>query len=170
MAFFDQPESRDELGLGTIRDSIADILFPGTSTIQTRLQYMLFVPWIFKGIENGATDGNADKLVSDARVLELHLTEALEAGGESTGIIGRVARAKLQRLPSSIYWVGLEQWGIRRFHGSIESYFRSIPGQRRSMSSRRKLDEFERVDRDVHNWHPGLPAPPRSFRNRRPFG
>lgn len=32
-------ESRDELGIGGIRDSIADQLFPGTSTIQTRLRY-----------------------------------------------------------------------------------------------------------------------------------
>jgi hypothetical protein len=39
--------TRDELGLGAIRDSFADQLFPGTSTIQTRLRYMLFVPWIY---------------------------------------------------------------------------------------------------------------------------
>ena len=37
MALFQERESRDELGLGAIRDSIADHLFPGTSTIQTRL-------------------------------------------------------------------------------------------------------------------------------------
>ena len=44
MALFQEKESRDELGLGAIRDSIADHLFPGTSTIQTRLRYMLFIP------------------------------------------------------------------------------------------------------------------------------
>ena len=38
MALFQERESRDELGLGGIRDSIADHLFPGTSTIQTRLR------------------------------------------------------------------------------------------------------------------------------------
>jgi Family of unknown function (DUF6361) len=47
MALFEERESRDELGLGAIRDSIADHLFPGTSTIQTRLRYMLFIPWLF---------------------------------------------------------------------------------------------------------------------------
>ena len=46
MAMFEGKETRDEIGLGPIRDSIADHLFPGTSTIQTRLRYMLFVPWI----------------------------------------------------------------------------------------------------------------------------
>ena len=35
MALFQERETRDELGLGGIRDSIADHLFPGTSTIQT---------------------------------------------------------------------------------------------------------------------------------------
>jgi Family of unknown function (DUF6361)/Bacterial conjugation TrbI-like protein len=40
MALFQERESRDELGLGAIRDSIADHLFPGTSTIQTRLRFV----------------------------------------------------------------------------------------------------------------------------------
>ncbi len=51
MALFQERESRDELGLGAIRDSIADHLFPGTSTIQTRLRYMLFIPWLFRMLE-----------------------------------------------------------------------------------------------------------------------
>ena len=38
LSLFNQPESRDELGLGGIRDAIADQLFLGTSTIQTRLR------------------------------------------------------------------------------------------------------------------------------------
>lgn len=43
-ALFQERESRDELGLGGIRDSIADHLFPGSSTIQTRLRYMHTLP------------------------------------------------------------------------------------------------------------------------------
>ena len=31
---FGEQDTRDELGLGTIRDTIAEILFPGTNTIQ----------------------------------------------------------------------------------------------------------------------------------------
>ena len=41
----------DELGLGTLRDVISDALFPGTSSIHTRLRYMLFVPWIYQKLE-----------------------------------------------------------------------------------------------------------------------
>jgi len=40
LSLFQEKESRDELGL--VRDSFADQLFPGTSTIKTRLCYMLF--------------------------------------------------------------------------------------------------------------------------------
>ena len=35
----------DELGIGVVRDRLADILFPGTSTIQTRAKYFFIVPW-----------------------------------------------------------------------------------------------------------------------------
>jgi len=31
-----QQDTIDELGIGSVRDSIANILFPGTTTIQTR--------------------------------------------------------------------------------------------------------------------------------------
>jgi uncharacterized protein DUF6361 len=51
LALFQERESRDELGLGAVRDSIADHLFPGTSTIQIRLRYMLFIPWLFRTLE-----------------------------------------------------------------------------------------------------------------------
>jgi hypothetical protein len=124
MALFQERETRDELGLGSIRDSIADHLFPGTSTIQTRLRYMLFIPWIFQMME-GSTN-SPERLAAEARGLENRLVDALRAGGENTGVIGREAGANLQRLPSSVYWVGLGAWGIRIFPGSIDSFFSSM--------------------------------------------
>ena len=42
---FSESETRDELGIGAIRDTFSNLLFPGTSTIQRRVKYMLFVPW-----------------------------------------------------------------------------------------------------------------------------
>jgi hypothetical protein len=47
--------ARDELGLGTIRDAFGDHLFPGTSTIQTRTRYFLFIPWIYRDLERRRT-------------------------------------------------------------------------------------------------------------------
>lgn len=46
IALFDEKDTRDELGIGTVRDAFANAFFPGTSTIETRLRYCLFVPWI----------------------------------------------------------------------------------------------------------------------------
>ena len=51
LSLFQERDSREELGLGAIRDSFADRLFPGTSTIQTRLRYMFFIPWIYRELE-----------------------------------------------------------------------------------------------------------------------
>lgn len=51
ISLFSTPEARDELGLGAIRDAFSDLLFPGTSTIQTRLRYFIFLPRIMSEIE-----------------------------------------------------------------------------------------------------------------------
>ncbi|MBX3438179.1 MAG: hypothetical protein KF861_11860 [Planctomycetaceae bacterium] len=43
IGLFGKKTTRDELGLGSLRDTFADLLFPGTSTIQTAARYVLFV-------------------------------------------------------------------------------------------------------------------------------
>ena len=48
---FRERETRDELGIGSVRDAFADLLFPATSTIQTRAKYLLFVPWTYMELE-----------------------------------------------------------------------------------------------------------------------
>jgi hypothetical protein len=116
MDLFDSEDSRDELGLGSVRDSLADLMFPGTSTIQTRLRYMLFVPWIYRMA--GAQTGIAATRQDHARGLEIRLIDALINGGETQNVIGSAAREKLKRLPSDVYWAGLLTLGIRRFQGS----------------------------------------------------
>jgi len=44
---FTDRDSRDELGLGQVRDAISDGLFPGTSVLLTRARYLLLVPWCY---------------------------------------------------------------------------------------------------------------------------
>ena len=118
-----EPGTLDELGIGSIRDTIADTLFPGTSTIQTRARYFLFVPWILQQVERSSTRRHEER----ARSLQLQLCNALdEAHGPNQGVIGREARAALQRWPLSLYWLGLARWGIRRYPGSIRSYFAAL--------------------------------------------
>ena len=48
---FREHDTRDELGLGSVRDAFADMLFPGTSTIMTRARYFLLVPWTYQRLE-----------------------------------------------------------------------------------------------------------------------
>jgi len=166
MALFQERESRDELGLGAIRDSIADHLFPGTSTIQTRLRYMLFIPWLFQRLEGRGMPQS--QLHTEARGLEIRLVDALKSGGESNGIIGRDAGARLQRLPSSVYWAGLGIWGIRLFPGSIDSLFVSLSGVKRRRVS---LDSEDAAagPRIAAIWSQSLPQPPDDLLDRAVF-
>lgn len=166
MALFQERESRDELGLGAIRDSIADQLFPGTSTIQTRLRYMLFIPWLFRTLEG--RDVPESELRTEARALEIRLADALKAGGESNGIIGRDAGPRLQRLPSSVYWAGLGAWGIRLFPGSIDSLFISLRGLKRPRVSSDSEDAAA-GSRAAAIWNPALPPAPNGLLDRAAF-
>jgi len=52
---FRDKEIREELGVGTVRDALSDILFSGTSTLHTRVKYMLLIPCIFIKLERSKT-------------------------------------------------------------------------------------------------------------------
>lgn len=134
MDLFSEKEARDELGLGSVRDAISDLLFPGTSTIQTRLRYMMFVPWLYR--QAARAGGRADL----ARRLEIQLITALLRGGETENVIGSEARDSLKRLPSDVYWAGLLALGIRTSPGGRAEFLAAgdVPGM----------------------WVPSLPAAP----------
>lgn len=145
LALFREREARDELGLGGVYGSISDQLFPGTSTIQTRLRYMLFVPWVYQAIAQ--KEGvNGERASKEA---EQHLITALLASNDTRGVLGQRAREGLKRYPSDVYWAGLETWGIRTFPGSREDLHRDLdaPGA----------------------WDPHLPMPPDHFPGRASF-
>lgn len=160
LQLFSDRESRDELGLGAIRDSLADHLFPGTSTIQTRLRYMVFIPYLLRALEGGP--GSAAELQTLARNRELKLIEALKAGGDEQGVIGARAGKTLQRLPSSVYWAGLASWGIRLYPGSIESYFASIPRRRAAEVGRRDPEGKDQFS-TTNTWSGALPPMPEAM-------
>jgi hypothetical protein len=159
---FREKNTVDELGLSPIRDVFADHFFPGTSTIQTRARYFLFLPWILLRYERSKL--SVQERVSKLRMRETRLINALLQGCEDpTGIIGRDAQAGLQRMPSSVYWRGLRLWGIRLFDGSIEQYFRRL--SRQGVASQRPVstDDGEPLDGTSRNWHPALPAEPQGL-------
>ena len=160
-----EPGTLDELGIGTIRDTIADTLFPGISTIQTRARYFLFIPWIMEMAEYGSPRYGEERV----RRLQLQLCDALvKAHGAAPGVIGRQAGAALQRWPLSIYWFGIVKWGICRYLGSPQLYFED---QRRpptwQLTDRALEDPVEgsrdeATDRARGNWA-SMPEPPPGF-------
>lgn len=105
-ALLTTPGSVDALGLGGIRDRFADAMFPGTSTIQTRLRYALFVAWTYDSLRNLPS---AD-LVREARAEEIATIKRLQQGEAGNGIIGVRAGETLVRLPSMSYWTLLQNW------------------------------------------------------------
>ena len=164
LSLFQEKESRDELGLGSVRDAFADRLFPGTSTIQTRLRYMLFAPWIYTRLENERV--SFAEISARVRKAEVALIDALKESDDKDGIFGKQAGRALQRLPSAIYWAGLGAWGIRRFDGSQDEYHRALDGlyTRRGHAARRKQDGDEsEADPALVTWHPRVPPPPDGF-------
>jgi hypothetical protein len=159
---FHEPETRDELGIGVIRDAFSDYLFPGTGTVQTRAKYFLFVPWIYLSLEK--KEVRSSKIYHRARSIELKLTHTLLEAGETDGVIGRVSKDTLQRLPSNIYWSGMGTLGIRLFPGGQQQYHDYLDSHYYLKKERRKDNEESEGEVFLsNNWHPGLPDPPREF-------
>ena len=117
----------DELGIGTVRDTFSDMLFPGTSTLHTRARYLLFVPWAITATT--AHRYSLDRAVSELRRTEVRLIHALLATEpEPDGIIGREAKDALKRMPSTIYWNAITQFGIKRCDHGIQQHLRAATG------------------------------------------
>ena len=162
LALFRERDSRDELGLGAIRDSFSDKLFPGTSTIQTRLRYMLVVPWVYRTLEAKRTPSNV--IAARARRFELDLIRPLLDSDDRSGVFGVGAGRELKRLPSEVYWSGLGEWRIRRFPGSIGDYHNSLDRIYKLRGRQRDhVDDDETTSPEAETWHPRLPDPPEGF-------
>ena len=123
----------DDLGLGRIRDTFSDTLFPGTSTLHTRLRYVLFIPWL-------PQDASHEETLADMQAAfrenEFRLIDALkrgEAANGAEGVMGRDAGDNLQRLPSAVYWGMLSRRQIFTPGFTTRSYFRArAPPPRRA--------------------------------------
>jgi len=170
LALFRERDTRDELGVGVIRDLLADELFPGTSTIQTRLRYMLFIPWIYRQLE--AEEWASSDLAGEARKREVALVKVLSESDDTAGVFGKRAGGDLQRLPSSVYWAGLGIWRIRKFTGSQEQYQSAIDDIYKRRKNSHRVEELARRRGEGADavggpssltWHNKIPAPPTEF-------
>lgn len=152
---FSEPESRDELGLGQIRDALSDTLFPGTSVLLTRARYLLFVPWFYR--EGARLRRQGSQLSSWVDTQERRLIGALRNGGDSSGLIGGVVGEQVQNLPSTIYWNSLRRFGILRYDGTPTQ----VAGLRQV--SRPSVDSTEYLEQSDVVWDSNMPGPPGDF-------
>jgi hypothetical protein len=150
-------ETRDELGIGSIRDAIADRLFPGTSTIQSRARYFLFLPWIFQELERD-TRGRARERSERA---ERALIGALRRSDDTRGLVGG-RTVLVERLPSSVYWGGLGTLGIRRVRRALSVYHRWLDDPRRKSRVARD-DDGVAIEGVVETWWDRVPPAPSDF-------
>jgi hypothetical protein len=158
---FKESEAREELGLGTIRDGFADDFFPGTSTIQTRAGYFLFIPWLYRGLqERGVV---SSEIAAKAHKAEIQLIDALLTSDDTEGVIGKRAKGSLKRLPSLAYWAGLGEWQIRQFRGSVDEYHQLFEAFREPSSGARDDDRQLVSGSPRRDWHAALPRPPAGF-------
>jgi len=169
LSMFQERESRNELGLGGVRDSFADQLFPGTSTIQTRLRYMLIVPWVYLALED--EEVSPSEFGARADTAERDLVESLMASDDRAGVFGRTAGRRVKRLPSTVYWAGLGAWGIRLTQYSQDEYHRRVgevyrgreAAQLSVREASRRGDDRDTAISVVQTWHPRIPEPPDGF-------
>lgn len=104
--------SLDELGVGIVRDSISDLLYPGTSVLHTRAKYYILIPELFKramksGITTSSEVRNLINTDQDriARALRRAIDE--ETGTKAAGIIGGRSDRGVKMKPTRIYWNAL---------------------------------------------------------------
>ena len=80
---FQDKDSVDELGIGSVRDAFSNYFFPGTSVLHTRVRYLLFVPWLVA--ESGGQGVSVEKVKANLRRGEVKLIDALLAGERARG-------------------------------------------------------------------------------------
>jgi len=118
-----KPGVIDELGFLMLNGAFAERLYPGVTTIMTRARYLLFVPAIYRHLEQSrkAIGKDADRICRD---LQFDLRNALEKN--ETSFIGKEGGRNLIRVPSTVYWTALGALGIATRRVSEASYQRQL--------------------------------------------
>jgi len=157
---FDEPGTLDSLGFGTIRDTLAEAIAPGVSTIQTRLRYFLFIPWICRHVEHEGWRAPFDHRL---RHYEAKLIERLRHLGPNNGVIGYQSGRDLKRMPSSAYWAGLRAWGIRTPASNDDMSMRRYGALVEQRQRRRAGVDDRELSRSPQRLWAELPPPPAGF-------
>jgi len=158
LALFSDRGTVDDLGVGIVRDAISNTLFPGTSVIQTRARYFLFIPWTFRRFESS----HPKQLLQKAHDFERGMIQTLKDSGEAAGVIGRIAGPSVKVLPSAIYWNGMSSYGIFTQPGLTQGGY----GRRVASGLPPFNPEAELAERAFSYWNREIPDPPEGFHKR----
>jgi hypothetical protein len=130
------PGVLDELGFLVLLGALSDRLYPAVNTIMTRARYLVFLPAIFRHIEEKQLVGRRS-FDSVSRDLQYDLrTALLQQEGNQRGVIGADAGRDIARLPSNIYWTALTDLRIATHKISESAY-----GQRLASTKRVRLQD-----------------------------
>ncbi|MBK8372979.1 MAG: hypothetical protein IPL20_16870 [Saprospiraceae bacterium] len=146
-----RPEGQlDELGVGRIRDGLANELFPAISTIQTRAKYFFIVPYILR--DYLYLSAKEKRKTTAARFLEDREHEIKNklrvkyVGQNNTGIIGITLKdsERIVRQPSEIYWVGINSFGCINSEGlALSGFLKNLNHKNQELNGRPKEDETD---------------------------
>jgi len=155
---FSQSETTDELGGRQVFVVLSDAMFPGTSVLQGRARYLLFIPWLCQRAATRTKPlASLDRMEREL-ILAFLNDDTVDDANRLNGLIGREAREKVKQLPSTAYWSGLTAWGILQRPGTIGETLASTASIRD-----RNDDADELAERQEVTWHPGVGTAPEGF-------
>lgn len=145
----------DELGLGTLRDALANNLFPGISTIQSRAKYFFIVPYILQDYQASKSRRTPASKFLEQREYEVmwYLAEKYNYQ-RGSGVIGITKKKpqKIARRPSGMYWNGLYTYQFIDTKGlATESYLKRVANisLESMLADTPAGDDGQRDDRDA---------------------
>jgi hypothetical protein len=150
---------RDEVGFLALHQAYADRFFPGTSVLQTRLRYTLFVPWLYQRlIDRGETRRIGAALERE----EVALAGRLKVFGLE-GVIGGRSHPKPTSQPAAmVYWTALGTWRILRRHpgGTWPDRASVHRALGRGSTAQRLHDDDHQLLEESQPIFAGIPPPP----------
>lgn len=134
------PEAVDELGLGVLRDGLANRLFPGTSTLHTHTKYYFLVAYLMMDLEHRYAGHPIEEIRKAYADSEKDMTRKLIAERESKGlpVLGITGSNFMdtddwvKQTPAMMNWAAIQAYGImtnpdmRR-----DGYFKLVSGLER---------------------------------------
>jgi hypothetical protein len=107
----------DELGIGVVRNTFSDSMFPGITTVQTRAKYYPLTALLIARYGKERKGAHSMESYMAREEISCRIQLVTNAGDpKNLGIVGSsfgVDRSQgVKRRPSSIYWNGLRAFGI----------------------------------------------------------